>query len=247
MRASQKIVWVNDSGKSMALDFDTDVDLVRTAVQLEFAEALKPWLEVRDLFRIASGDEGTELQGEATYIDREQHKQRVGFHLRALSFEQEGEATAEAAIENALRTFSELNARSRLPELQRVRMDAVRIAPSECAFAELRSLVGQAYFRPTALSEQATDVGVTFEQDEGHVRKHIRIGPMEPGQLQESYLYFPKDSIPAVFAFIGLGYQWNVAMKFNAQEVREVLDEARTWQESTVQCVLADLSGAAGG
>ena len=221
-------------------------DLARTTIQLEFAEALRPWLEVRDLFRIASGDEGIELQGEATYVERQQNKQRVGFHVRALSFEEEGGGTGEAAIENALRTFSELNARSRLPELQRVGMNAVLIEPYDLTFAELRSLVRQAYFQPTTLAEQATDIGVTFEQDEGHVREYIRLGPMEPSQLQESYLHFPKDSIPEVFAFIGLGYQWNVEMEFSTQELQEVLDGARVWQESTARLVLSDIGNAAG-
>ena len=223
-----------------------DADLVRTAIQLEFVEALRPWQEVRDLFRIASGDESIELQGDATYVERQQNKQRVGFHVRALSFEEEGGGTGEAAIENALRTFSELNSRSHLPELQKVGMDTVFIEPYELTFAELRSLVRQAYFQPTALAEQSTDIGVTFEQDEGHVRKYIRLGPMEPSQLQESYLHFPNDSIPEIFVFIGLSYQWNVEMEFKTQELHDVLDEARAWQEHTVRLVQSDIGNAAG-
>ena len=240
MAADGKTLQISDSENPMAVDF------VRTTIQLEFAEPLRPWQEVRDLFRIASGDEGIELQGEATYVERQQNKQRVGFHVRALSFEEEGGGTSEAAIESALRAFSELSSRSRLPALQRVRMNTVLIEPYELTFAELRSLVRKAYFQPTVLAEQATDIGVTLEQDEGHVRKYIRLGPMEPSQLQESYLHFPKDSLPEVFAFIGLGYQWNVEMEFNTQELHDVLDEARAWQEHTVRLVLSDIGNAAG-
>ena len=222
------------------------VDLVKTVIRLEFSEALRPWLEVRDLFRVASDDDKVELQGEATYAEREQIKQRVGFHVRALTFEQEGRATSDATQNNALRTFSDLNAVSHLPDIQRVRLDSAYIEPNDLPFAELRSLMRKAYLQPTPVSELATDIGVTLEKDEGHIVKHVRLGPMEPNQLQESYLHYPNECIPQQFVFIGLGYQWKVEMEFNTQELSDVLDDARAWQESTIQLVLADISNVAG-
>ena len=58
------------------------VELVRTIIRLEFAEALRPWLEVRGLFRVASGDENSELKGETTYFENEENRQRIGFQMR---------------------------------------------------------------------------------------------------------------------------------------------------------------------
>ena len=223
------------------------VDLVKTTVRLGFAEALRPWLEVRQLFRVASGNENVELQGESTYVEREQEKQRFRFQTRALSFEQEGDLTGETVIQTALEKFADFNSVSPLPTLERVRIDSLFIEPFELPFQELRSLIGQTYLQPNSLAEQATDIAVILEQEQGHVAKFMEVGPMEPKQLQETYLHWQKDSIPEQFVFIGLGYQWNVEMEFNIQELHDVLVEAQAWQESTVQLILSDIRSVEGG
>ena len=223
------------------------VNLVRTAIRLKFAEALRPWLEVRELFRVASGDESIELKGDVTYFEDSEKKQRVGFQFRAVSFELEADATTESVRQNALNMFTDLNTASPLPAIEQTRIDSVFIAPQVIPFSDLRSLMRQAYLRPTQLAERASDIGINLEQDEGHVLKHIKIGPMERSQLQESYLHFSKDAIPDHFVFIGLTFQWNVEMGFNSQELHTVIEEAQAWQESAIQHVLADVSRAAGG
>ena len=209
---------------------------------MQFAEALRPWLEVRELFRVARGDEDVELQGDTPFVEHKQEKQRIQFQVRALSFEQEGDRTSEAVKESALNTFSEMNSISPLPTVEQVRFDSVFIKPYELSFHELRSLIGRTYFQPTILTEQATDIGVTLEQDEGHVLKHVRLGPMGSRQLQESYLHWPDESIPEQFIFIGLSFQWNVEMEFSTEELSNVLNQGQAWQESAVELVLADVS-----
>lgn len=220
--------------------------LVKTIIRLEFEEALRPWLEARDLFRVASADENFELKGEPHYFEHEDRKQRVGFNMREVSFEQEGNATSEAAIRNALDTFSKLHAVSHLPVAQKVEMNSAYVEPSELSFDELRTLIREAYLQPTELARLATDIGVRLEIDEGHRVKNVELGPMAPRQLQEKYLCWSLDDLPGNFLFLGLSSSWNVETYFSPQELQSVLEEAQAWQESTVQLVRSDISVRAG-
>ena len=223
------------------------VDLVKTIIRLEFAEALRPWLEVRGLFRVASGDENAELKGEPTYFENEQNRQRIGFQMRAYSFEQEGDRTIETVVQNALHAFSEVNDVSTFPALEQLRIDSIFIEPYSLSFCELCSLFQQTYLQNTTLIEKATDLGVTIDQNEGHVTKYVQLGPMEPKQLQTTFLRWDRDSIPDRFLFMGLGFQWNVEMDFSSQELGSVLEDARSWQESTIELVQSDIRRTAGG
>lgn len=223
------------------------VELVRTVIRLEFAEPLQPWLEVRGLFRVASGNENVELKGESTYFENEENWQRIGFQMRGFSFEQEGDRTNEMVLQNALQAFSELNDVSSFPTIEKVRVDSMYIDPYGLSFRELCSDFQRAYLQNTALIEHATDLGLTFEQDEGHVIRHVQLGPMEPKELQTNFLRWERESTPDLFLFMGLGFQWNVEMEYTSQELGIVLADARSWQESAIQIVQSDLSKIAGG
>ncbi len=222
------------------------VELVKTLIRLAFTEELRPWLEVRDLFRIASGDENADLKGEPTYFGHEQKKQRIGFNMREFSFEQEGAEPIDLVFENALQAFSDLDCASPFPTLVQVRINSIFIQPHEMSFQELCLLVRRTYLQNTQLVEQATDVGVTLDQHEGHVLKHVQIGPMEQDQLQKTILRWPRESVPDQFLFIGLGFEWNVEMAFNARDLGSVLEDARAWQENAVKRVMSDISNTAG-
>ena len=222
------------------------VELVRTVIRLEFAEALRPWLEVRGLFRVASGDETVELKGETTHFENEENRQRIGFQMRGFSFEQEGNRTNDLVAQNALQTFSKLNGVSRFPMLERVRIDTMFIESYELSIRELCSMFRRTFLQESALVQQATDLGVTIDQEEGHVSRHIQLGPMESEQLQASFLRWERDSIPDRFLFMGLGFQWNVEMEYNSQELDSVFVEACSWQESAIQLVQADIKRTAG-
>ena len=75
----------------------------------------------------------------------------------------------------------------------------------------------------------------------------VQLGPMEPKELQTNFLRWERDSIPDLFLFMGLGFQWNVEMEYTSQELGSVLADARSWQESAIQLVQSDLSKTAGG
>ena len=216
-------------------------DLVRMVIRMQFAEALRPWLEVRELFRIARGDEDVELQGDTPFVEHKELKQRVRFQVRAISLEQEGDRTSKEVMETALQTFSDMHAATPLPTLEQVRIDCVFVEPYELSFSDLRSLIRKTYLQPTDLARQATDIGVTLEQVEGHVSKNVKFGPMEPNQLQETYLHWNRESIPDRFLFVGLSFQWNVEMEFNSKELQTILGEARSWQESVIQFLLSEI------
>ncbi len=218
------------------------VDLVRTAIRVEFAEALRPWQEVRELSRVASGDESAELKGEATHFENEEKKQRIGFQMRGFTFEQEGPKSSEETIHSALAAFSDLDEASTFPTLQRVRIDSIFIEPYALSFRELCSQFQRAFFQDTALMEGATDLGLTIDQDEGHVSRHVQLGPMEPRQLQTTFLRWERESIPECFLYMGLGVQWNVEMAYSSQELESVLSDAGSWQDSAIQLVQSDIS-----
>ena len=133
------------------------------------------------------------------------------------------------------------------PTLVRVRIDTICIESYELSFRELCSLFQRTYLQGTALVQQATDLGVTIDQDEGHVIRHVQLGPMEPEELQTDFLRWERESMPDRFLFMGLGFQWNVEMEYTSQELGNVLADARSWQESAIQLVQSDLSKTAGG
>ena len=218
------------------------VELVRTDIWLEFAEALRPWLEVRGLFRVASGDETAELKGETTFFENEDKRQRIGFQMRGFSFEQEGARTIESVLQNALQAFSELNTVSTFPAIERVRINSIYIEPYELTFREICTLLQRTYLQSSALMEHATDFGMTIDQDEGHVIKSVQLGPMDPKQLQTTYLRWERDSMPEQFLFMGLGFQWKVEMEYNSEDLGTVLADARSWQDSAIRLVQSDVN-----
>jgi hypothetical protein len=222
------------------------VELVRTYIWLEFAEALRPWLEVRGLFRVASGDETAELKGETTYFDNEDKRQRIGFQMRGFSFEQEGPKTIESVVQGALLAFAELNDVSTFPAIERVRINSIYIKPFETSYREVCRILQRTYFEDSALIERATDFSVTIEQDEGHLIKSIQIEPMGPQQLQETFLRWERDPIPEQFLFMGIGFQWNVEMEYSSEGLGSVLADARLWQESAIQLVQSDINRSEG-
>ena len=219
------------------------MDLVKTVVRLEFSEPTHPWLEMREILRVAGENPTAELQANPMVLDQPEKRQRVVLAVRSLMLEQELPASADQSLEQALEAITRLNDASNLPPVKQVRHDSVFIEPYPLPFHELVVFLKERFLRSNAMVDSATDVGLVFDEHEGEIVKHIQIGPMDAEQLRREYLQWPGEGIPDTFLFIGLGYVSNREAPYEVESLREFLQSAVAWQASQAEAILSSLRG----
>jgi hypothetical protein len=217
------------------------VQLVKTILYIQFATAISPFLGLRDLLRIASGNPTVELQGQPIIVDRQNLKERVVLAVRALTLEQEGDNPLEERLVRALEVLRLAQEVLPFPTINKVRYDSMSIEPYALPFHELVALMKNRFFRQGPIVEVATDVGMTFDQHDGEVVKHTQFGPMESAQLRTTFLRWQPEKLPDCFAFLNLGYERNLEMQFNPQNLQEFFNAAIRWQASQAKDILAAL------
>ncbi|MDP2953990.1 MAG: hypothetical protein Q8O76_11830, partial [Chloroflexota bacterium] len=102
-------------------------DLVKTVLSVQFAEAFHPWLELRELLRVAGDNPKMEVQGQPLVIDRKSRKQRVILEIRALALQQEGAQSAKEAMDSALSLMSQMQEVVTIPKIAWLRYDGIFI------------------------------------------------------------------------------------------------------------------------
>jgi hypothetical protein len=211
------------------------VDLVKTVMRLDFVEALRPWLELRGLFRVAGEDPNAEIQGSALSVMRQSKKQRLTMNVRGVVFEHESANSLESAITESLDLARELNDASPLPRVGHLRFDAIFIESFPLPFHELVAQTKKYFFHANDIVNAATDIGVTLDTNDGELTRHRQIGPMLPEQLQTQFLAFPKEKLPSQFLFMGLAHSRTVEKPYDAADLRNFLNQAAEWQMSNAQ------------
>ena len=78
------VAWLRPR-KSVGGEFRR-VDLVKSLLRLEFAEAFRPWLDLRGILRASSGNPTAEIQGQPITVDLAEQHRRVVIEVRALTF-----------------------------------------------------------------------------------------------------------------------------------------------------------------
>ncbi len=140
------------------------MDVVKVSAVLGFAEATRPWLDLRTVFRWAQSNEAAEIQGQAvTFLD-EAKRQRVNIQVRALSVEQEGNAGTDAGMDGVVAKFQTFPDTSLLGPLATVRFDMAQIEPIELPFHELNARIKESFYAPTPLTAAATDVQIVLDE-----------------------------------------------------------------------------------
>jgi hypothetical protein len=84
----------------------------------------------------------------------------------------------------------------------------------------------------------ATDVGLSLDQQEGEILKHLQMGPMNAEQLRSQYLVWPRESVPEVFLFSALTYKRTKEEPFAPESMEELLRSAKEWQEQQTEIIL---------
>jgi hypothetical protein len=213
------------------------MDLVKTILRLDLAEPLSPWLELRALFRMAGEDASAELQGQPVIVARQQKRQRVIIQVRSVSLEDEGARNIDEALTRTAEFTRDVNSASELPELRSFRFDAMFIEPFSLPFHELVARMKLQFFRAQELVDSATDIEMSLDFREDTYSKHLQLGPMMPGQLQETYLAFPRERLPAQFLFVSLARSRTAPLTFDQVEMEEFLNQTAPWQVQTARTI----------
>lgn len=216
------------------------MELVKTIFNLQFASPTRPWLEIRDMLRVAGSDPQKELQASPVLLDQQERRQRVILQVRAVGVELEplGSSNQAATI---LELITGMNKASNFPAVAQIRHTCLFVKPYSLPFHELLSLVKDRYLHNNPLVEAATDVGLSLDEQEGEILKNAQMGPMKAEQLRSQYLIWPREDIPDVFLFVSLTYTRTREEPFAPESVDELLRSAGDWQERQLRAVLQAL------
>lgn len=212
--------------------------VMKSILRIEFAEATHPWLEFRELLRVAGGDVKAELQAAPVTVDQAKKRQRVILQVKATIAEFDIPESAEEGAKAACQVMNELSSASEFPKIVGIRHESIFIEPYSLPFHELTALMKEKFLAPNRLTEDATDIGLTFDQRERDLLKHMELGPMEADQLQSQYLRFPVEDVPDTFFFVGLAYADNTERSFSVDSLQKILDEATAWQVEEAETIL---------
>lgn len=222
------------------------MDRVKSAGKVDFSEALRPWLDLRALFRAAEGPSSSaELQGTPIQIDKAEQRQRIVLQVRSLVVQQEIAPRLTPSVSHVLGTLETLaSAIPVLPDMASLRLDVIAIDPYELPFHELAARVKETLTVPHSFMASATDVSVAFDcqLDNEHVR-HMQIGPMMPAQLNEQFLAFRRENLPEQFLFVSLGTTIARRQPFELASLKDETEEFEAWAEATATEIAAMVRG----
>jgi hypothetical protein len=217
------------------------MNLVRTVLSLTFDSPTKPWLEIREIIRVAAGDAQQEIQGSPLIIDRAAVKKRIVFQVRAIIHEDEFHHSFLQAKEEAVKVLVGINNASALPAVSRMRLQTVSLEPLETPFHELVASLKRKFLTPTRIGSVASDLAIVLDQNETTVKKTIHIGPMDQDQLKNEILRWPEKNLPATCIHVGLHYEQIKTIPFSRSALESFLDDATSWQTSEAVALALEL------
>ena len=179
---------------------------LKSILRLDFQEALRPWLEFRDVVRIAGGDEKAEVQVGPVVIDRPSERTRVVVQVRGVILEQEAPPSIEGGVRDAIEFMIALNGASEFPKIGLMHHNTIFIEPYELPFHELVALLKAQCLRGT-IADDATDISLLLDQHEDGRKTHVQFGPMDAEQIKKEYLRWPPDDVPDTFVFLAVSYE----------------------------------------
>jgi hypothetical protein len=223
------------------------VDFLKSTFRIEFTEAIRPWLDLRGIFRAFSGNPSLEIQGQPITVDRAEKHHRLILEVRGVTLHQEGRRSLRDSADEAVRTITAIDEVLPLPIISSVRFDALFIEGYPLPFHDLVARFKGTFIQPSPIGDPAVDIGLSLDYQDGDVVRHIQLGPMEPLQLKSTFLIWPSERLPDQFLFISLGYEHKREMRFDRQEVTDVLAVASQWQETQGDQLRRDLVRPGGG
>ena len=223
---------------ALLLGIKDRVELVKSALRLDFVNAQKPWSEMRDIIRVVSGDQNAQVQAAPIVVDREKDHTRITIQVRALSLELEQRSTSKNATEAIVKILSDLHQSSELPDISKVLYEQTLIEPIDLTFHELVSALKRIYLQQSRIVDQASDIGLSLDRlmPDG-VLQHIQIGPMDAQQLTTQWLRWKRESTPDTFVYIRVASELAKEDPFRLLSVQSFLEASATWQIAEADAV----------
>jgi hypothetical protein len=219
---------------------ESRVERVKAVANFGFADAIRPWLELRGMLRWAQGNSEGEIRGQSVVSPNEQARQRITLQVRAFQVEQEPGPNIEASLDrvvDALRSFPDL---SLLPTLATLRFDLQFIDPYGLPFHELVARIKEVLLAPIDLAVAATDIQVVLDEAiDGGATNHHQIGPMTPDQLNTQLLAYRRTDLPAQFLFVGLGRTITNPGAFSLDVIADLGAEFSEWAGGRAESIAA--------
>jgi hypothetical protein len=219
------------------------MQLVKSVLRIDFESATRPWLEIREILRIAGNDPGAEIQVAPLVIDRPADRIRIVAQVRSVAVEQETPQSVKTSIRAATELITGLNGASQFPRVSLIRHDAVFIEPFEIPFYELVEQVKRHYLRDRTVVSSATDVGLVFDLHEQGGMKHVQIGPMDAKQLKTDILRWPAADLPETFVFVNAAEERKLDVEFSTDILNEFLAGAFDWSGAQAEGIVRELRG----
>lgn len=216
--------------------------LVKSILRVNFDEATRPWMELRELMRTAASDPKIEMQAAPIVLERKDERVRIVLQIRGVALEHETAGPLSKAITDAQSIMARLNEASAFPEVRSVRYDVIFIEPFSLPFHELVEYMKGKFLKPTRIANVSSDIGLIFDQRDNDLLKHVTLGPMDRTQLMSQYLKWTKeDEIPDTFVYLNLGYESTEKAPFSEEALAAFLNEAAEWQESEANSLVGEL------
>lgn len=216
------------------------MQLVKLVVQLNLAEPMRPWLDLRAVIRAAVGDEGSEIQAPPFNFDSAKLKRRVILQLRTITVHDERDSDLPRAVHRMVDVFESIHRASPFEAVLSMTTEASFIEPLDLPFHEAVASVKSGMLARSALVDSSSDVGVSLDFDEGDVFRHVQVGPMELSQLKGEILRWPDSDLAPVFVYLNLRQRQQLA-EFDAKKAAEMLNSAGEWQVRQAEAVLQTL------
>ena len=222
------------AGKSM--------NLVKSVLRINFETPTDPWLKLRELMRTAASDPKIEMQAASLVLDRKDEKTRILLQIRGVGLEHETNGSLAQAVADARSMMARLHEVSPFPEVGMMRFDVAFIDPFDVPFHELVDHMKGYFLNPTRIVDLSSDIGLTFDQRDEDLLKHVQIGPMDRAQLVSEILkWADEDDIPDTFVFADLGYENTQRLAFSEDALDSFLKQAMEWQESEANAIFNEL------
>jgi hypothetical protein len=213
---------------------------VKAVLKVDFAEALRPWLDLRELIRAGEASEKPELQGPPIVVSRVEQKQRIVLQVRAVSVEQEADPGAEPDTKRMIDSFRRLGAVLPMPPVASARVEYLALDPYDLPFHELVARVKETLLCVNSLAATATDVSVvTDEQVDEETIRHVQVGPMLPAQLNQQFLVFRREDVPAQFLYVSAARTVTHRTDFSVEALEAQVAECDGWAAATAAEVSA--------
>ena len=214
------------------------MQLVSTALTLKFAEALHPWLEMREIVRAGGSSPSAELQGAPLVLDVKDKKQRITVQFSGFTFVQEKARSIDESIDIIVGMVTRVSKATNPPPILQAQYEATFIEPHAMPFHEVVIAMKEHYLKRGEVVDSATDIALVFDQHERDLLKQTHTGPMSAEQLRSEYLVFPSADISEQFIFARLRYEQNKQTAFDMNYLNDFLRSAVVWQTKQAQIAL---------